>query len=298
MDVLETPFFTQDRNISKKDRSNLNIFTLEDPMMARLIKYCSEYFGDVESTVREHGENMISGLWERFRDARKGSVFFWWLKKLVRLGEGEEFDQYDLDNDNMKHPQNPHYDPQYKAPPSLEDSIKSRKSLEYTYIPDNRQQPGYGNVYPNGISSKRAQLIIKYLKQNYGKEIDLNLKVENTINNALDKANRDNNTFLNKPRDAFSPYDMPELGQIENNSVFRRSSTNILGMMQQGNKKNNHQNVPGGIDRGRYMKKKNSPNFFGQDQADGYGDQIQTRKMRDYDLQDKLISEIDNLLST
>jgi hypothetical protein len=61
-------------------------------MMARLIKYCSEYFGDVESTVREHGENMISGLWERFRDARKGSTFFWWLKKLVRLGQGEDFD--------------------------------------------------------------------------------------------------------------------------------------------------------------------------------------------------------------
>lgn len=269
-------------------------------MMARLIKYCSEYFGDVESTVREHGENMISGLWERFRDARKGSVFFWWLKKLVRLGEGEEFDQYDLSNDNLKHPENPHYDPHYKTPPSMAETIKSGKSLEYTYIPDDRQQPGYGNIFPNGISRKRAQLIIKYLKQNYGSEIDQNLKVENTINDALRKANRDNNTFLNEPRDAFSPYNMPELKQIEKDSIFRRSSSNILGMMKQG--KQTEHGLPRGIDGAKYMKKKASPAFFGGGNSAGMGmgyeENIQKRKMRDYDLQDQLISEIDNLLST
>jgi hypothetical protein len=201
----------------------------------------------------------------------------------------------------MKHPENPHYDPHYRPPPSLEDSIKSRKSLNYTYIPDERQQPGYGNIYPNGISSKRAQLIIKYLKQNYGKEIDQNLKVENTINNALAKANRDNNTFLNQPRDAFSPYDMPELNQIENNSVFRRSSNNILGAMKRAKaQQRGGYEIGPGIDRGKFMKKKSAANFFGNAAggAGDFGDNIERRKKRDYDLQDQLISEIDNLLST
>jgi hypothetical protein len=72
----------------------LNIFDLDELMMARLIKISCEYFGDVEQTVREHGEKMICGLWDRFKKARKGSVFFWWLKKLVRLGDGEESDPY------------------------------------------------------------------------------------------------------------------------------------------------------------------------------------------------------------
>jgi len=61
---------------ARKDWSNLNIFDLEELMMARLVKIACEYFGDVEQVVREHGEKMICGLWERFKEARKGSVFF------------------------------------------------------------------------------------------------------------------------------------------------------------------------------------------------------------------------------
>lgn len=47
---------------SRKDWSNLNIFDLEELMLARLIKMSCEYFGDVEQTVREHGEKMTCGL--------------------------------------------------------------------------------------------------------------------------------------------------------------------------------------------------------------------------------------------
>lgn len=83
-------------------------------------------------------------------------MFFWWLKKLVRLGEGEEADPYDLNNDNLKHPENPHYDSDFKSVSSLQSSFSGRRSLEFTYVPDNRQQPGYGNVFPGGISSRRA----------------------------------------------------------------------------------------------------------------------------------------------
>ena len=60
--MVDVPSLAKPEKSSRKDWSNLNIFDLEELMLARLIKMSCEYFGDVEQTVREHGEKMICGL--------------------------------------------------------------------------------------------------------------------------------------------------------------------------------------------------------------------------------------------
>ena len=81
---------------------------------------------------------------------------------------------------------------------------------------------------------------------------------------------------------------MPELNHIERDSVFRRSTNNILaGVNNQSKIKGDFGGLPSGIDHAKYMKKKNIPSFFdGEEKGFRGGDHINVRKMRDYDLQD------------
>ena len=72
--------------------------------------------------------------------------------------------------------------------------------------------------------------MIKYLQQNYGVEITENLNVENTINRALEKANFDKDQFGSAER-GVNPYGLLDIRSNGKESIFRKSSANILSGM-------------------------------------------------------------------
>lgn len=244
------------------DRSNLNIFVLEDSLLSRLIKFSSEWFGDASDEIRQVGESLIGGIYLRFKEQKKGKMFFWWLRKLVRQGEGGELDVEKVAEEYLEHPLNPHY--------NEKDSYLEGDEKEF--IQD--QRVGYGGLFKSGISKKRAMLITKYLKQNFGEEVNSDAR----------------------KRGMFEGNDPKEIGgELENESVFRRSSSNILGLgMKSSRRRENNYSVDGVNEIGfaaDFSKRKKAAEFFGGEGGGG-------KRGRDHQLQDKLMEEIDKLISS
>ena len=259
--------------VPERDKSNLNIFVLEDQMIGRLIKYAAEWFGDVADDIRQSAESLICGIWERFRDHKRSTIFFWWLKKLVRLGQGGEADLLGIGEEFLKHPLNPHYQPESFISLETENQDFSRGF----------QRVGYGDVYKKGISKKRAVLITKYLKQNFGDEVKEGLNQD-----VVDPAGKGVEFDKQLPAD---------------DNVFRRSGTNILagfrlgvnGAENGGFEDPRLRGIGGLLPRsggGVYESYSRKPKFFGERGGGG------RKRGRDHKLQDDLMQQIDNLISS
>ena len=120
--------------------------------------------------------------------------------------------------------------------------------------------------------------------------------MENALNKALEKANFDDKPYSSPMGRAYHPFEETEFQGAGRESVFRKSSANILaGMSHQKNR--NSPDSESGFNDPRNMAKKNSPSFFGPSSTRHREEEARARKIRDFQAQDQLVRDIDDLLS-